>query len=135
MKRMSSPAYRTTVLARVKTSRALHAGFAGLDPDCAPWFTKLWAMDEGGLRWGLQTKEVTRRIVSNENTARHGNHSAHVARARGARLENPRNLLGDSPVGSILDDRQRQLRDEGMSSVNQHADIRLIHRRMMLLVP
>jgi hypothetical protein len=39
------------------------------------------------------------------------------------------------PWGEKLDDRQRQLRDEGMSGVNQDAHIRLIHRRKSLLVP
>ncbi len=34
-----------------------------------------------------------------------------------------------------LENRPRQLRDEGMSGVNQHAYIRLIHRRYELLVP
>ena len=58
-----------------------------------------------------------------------------VARARGARLENPRNVLRDSPIGRTLANRQRQLRDEYISGVNQHAYIRLIHRRFMLLVP
>jgi len=43
----------------------------------------------------------------------------------------PKRLL---PAGSILEDRERQLRDEGLSGVNQHADIRLIHRRLKLLV-
>ena len=43
----------------------------------------------------------------------------------------PKRLL---PARSILEDRERQLRDEGLSGVNQHADIRLIHRRLKLLV-
>lgn len=43
----------------------------------------------------------------------------------------PKRLL---PAGSILEDRERQLHDEGLSGVNQHADIRLIHRRLKLLV-
>jgi len=43
----------------------------------------------------------------------------------------PKRLL---PGGSILEDRERQLHDEGLSCVNQHADIRLIHRRLKLLV-
>jgi len=34
-----------------------------------------------------------------------------------------------------LENRPRQLRDEGMSGVNQHAYIRLIYRRFVLLVP
>ena len=34
-----------------------------------------------------------------------------------------------------LDDRSRQLRDEDISGVNQHAYIRLIYRRYLLLVP
>jgi hypothetical protein len=38
------------------------------------------------------------------------------------------------PAGSILEDRERQLHDEGLSGVNQHADIRLIYRRLKLLV-
>ena len=109
--RMPSPGHRTTV-------------------PCAPWFTKLWAMDEGGLR----PQEVSHHETRYRTKKRVG-HSTDVARARGARLENPRNFLGDSPTGRTLELRPRQLRDEGMSGVNQHADFRLIHRRFMLLVP
>ena len=38
-------------------------------------------------------------------------------------------------LGGTLADRPRQLRDEMMSGVNQHANMRLIHRRYLLLVP
>ena len=38
-------------------------------------------------------------------------------------------------AASELEDRERQLRDENMSGVNQYAYIRVIHRRFMLLVP
>jgi hypothetical protein len=38
-------------------------------------------------------------------------------------------------IWTTLDLRPRQLRDEGMSGVNQHAYIRLIYRRFVLLVP
>ena len=87
-------------------------------------------MDEGGLRWRLWNQEV-----SHLDALYRWRRRTDVARARGARLENPRNFLGDSPTGRTLELRQRQLRDEGMSGVNQHADIRLIHRRIKLLVP
>ena len=135
MNRMPSPNHRTTVLGRIKAPRAKRGGFAGLDPACAPWFTKLWAMDEGGLRRRLRTQEVSHHDKRCRITDRPGRHRTDVARARGARLENPRNFLGDSPTGRTLELRQRQLRDEGMSGVNQHAYIRLIHRRFKLLVP
>ncbi len=54
MNRKASPPHQTTVLSRVKGSRASHAGFAALDKVSAPWWNKLWTMDEGALR----TKEV-----------------------------------------------------------------------------
>ncbi len=86
-------------------------------------------MDGGRLRWGLWNQEVSHRETL------YRRHRTDVARARGARLENPRNWLRVSPPGSTLEGIQRQLRDENMSGVNQHAYIRLIHRRFMLLVP
>jgi len=89
----------------------------------------------GDLSRGLQTQEVSHHDTRHRTTGRAGRHRTDVARARGARLENPRNVLRDSPIGRTLDNRQRQLRDEYMSGVNQHADFRLIHRRFMLLVP
>ncbi len=46
-------------------------------------------------------------------------------------LENPYETHDDMVT---LDDRSRQLRDEDISGVNQHAYIRLIYRRYMLLV-
>ena len=92
-------------------------------------------MDEGDLRRGLRTQEVSHHDKRYRTTDRPGRHRTDVARARGARLENPRFFLRNSPTGSTFEDRERQLRDEGMSGVNQHADIRLIHRRLKLLVP
>ena len=93
---------------------------------------------------GFEESSVVSKLLSNQGgggvshsltTGKPGQHRTDVARARGARLENPRNFLRDSRTGRTLEDRERQLRDEGMSGVNQHADIRLIHRRFMLLVP
>ena len=89
----------------------------------------------GGLRRGLQTQEVGHHDTRYRTTGRPGRHRTDVARARGARLENPRKGYETPPIGRTLDVRQRQLRDEYMSGVNQHADFRLIHRRFMLLVP
>ena len=89
----------------------------------------------GGIRRRLRTQEVDHHDTRYRATGRTGRHRNDVARARGARLENPRNVLRDSPIGRTLASRQRQLRDEYISGVNQHAYIRLIHRRFMLLVP
>jgi len=97
--------------------------------------TQLSGYPRRPLRRGLQTQEVSHHDTRYRTTGRPGRHRTDVARARGARLENPRNFLGDSPTGRTLELRQRQLRDEGMSGVNQHAYIRLIHRRFKLLVP
>ena len=89
----------------------------------------------GGILRRLRTQDVNHHDTRYRTTGRAGRHRIDVARARGARLENPRNVLRDSPIGRTLVNRQRQLRDEYISGVNQHAYIRLIHRRFMLLVP
>jgi len=85
MNRMPSPLNRTTVLGRVKASLATLGGFAGLDSSCAPWFLKLWAMD----KW-IYVK--THSHASNPNESDYF-YAVHVARARGAGLENPRKFL------------------------------------------
>lgn len=135
MNRKPSPPNRTTVLSRAKDSRASHAGFAARDPACAPWCCKLWAMDEGGLRRGLRTKEVvqdsTKKQMTKEQTASSRPYGQGTRSPVGESSLFPKRLL----YGRTLDDRPRQLRDEGMSGVNQHAYIRLIHRRFELLVP
>ena len=135
MIRKPSPPHRTTVLSRVKGSRDSHAGSAALDTACAPWWCNLWAMDEGGLRRGLPTKEVPqdskKTLTQKEQTARSRPCGQGTRSPVGESSQFPKRLLH----GRTLDDRPRQLRDEGMSGVNQHAYIRLIHRRYELLVP
>jgi len=53
--RRPSPQEKTTVLTSVKGTRAARGGSAALDPGCAPWSEKMWAMGERGLRRGLRT--------------------------------------------------------------------------------
>jgi hypothetical protein len=132
MKRKPSPPHQTTVLSRVKGSRASHAGFSALlDPACAPWWNKLWAVDEGGLRTKEVALDKNKSQTQEEQTAQ----SCPCGQGMGSRVgessQFPKRLLN----WRTLDDRPRQLRDEGMSGVNQHAYIRLIHRRYLLLVP
>jgi hypothetical protein len=134
MERKPSPPHPTTVLSRVKGSRASHAGFAALDTACAPRWCKLWAMDEGGLR-GLRTKEVLqdnkKTLLNKERKPRSRPCGQGTRSPVGESSLFPKRLL----FWRTLDDRPRQLRDEGMSGVNQHAYIRLIYRRFELLVP
>jgi hypothetical protein len=131
MKRKPSPPHRTTVLSRVKGSRDAHARFAALDTACAPWWCKVWAMDEGGLR----TKEVPqgskKTQTKKEQTARSRPWGQGTRSPVGESSQSTKRLLH----WRTLDYRPRQLRDEGMSGVNQHAYIRLIYRRFELLVP
>ncbi len=87
-----------------------------------------------GIRRRLRTQEVIHQSTR-LRTGTTVRHRTDVARARGARLVNPRKGYETPPIGRTLDVRERQLRDEYMSGVNQHADFRLIHRRFMLLVP
>jgi len=135
MKRKPSPLHRTMAFSRVKGSRASHAGFAALDTACAPRWCKVWAMDEGGLRRGLRTKEVpqdSKKTLLNKEKKRRSRSSGQGTRSPvGESSQFPKRLL----FWRTLDDRPRQLRDEGMSGVNQHAYIRLIYRRFELLVP
>ncbi len=93
------------------------------------------AMDEGDLRRGLPTKEVTQDSnitqTHREKTARSRLCGQGTRSPVGESSQCPKRLL----YWRTLDNRPRQLRDEGMSGVNQHAYIRLIHRRYELLVP
>jgi hypothetical protein len=134
MQRKPSPPHRTTVLSRVKGSRAAHAGFPALDTACAPRWCKLWAMDEGGFR-ELRTKEVTQ---DSKKTQMYKKRSP-CSHPCGQGTRSPVGESSQSPKRLLhwrtLDYRPRQLRDEGMSGVNQHAYIRLIYRRFVLLVP
>ena len=132
MNRTPSPLNRTTVLDRVKASLATLGGCAGLDTFCAPWFLKLWAMDE----WGLRTNRVGSRPApvqlnrTNQTTVMTSmwpGHEEPVWRILGNSYETHDDMV-------TLDNRSRQLRDEDISGVNQHAHIRLIYRRYSLLV-
>ena len=131
MNRTPSPLNRTTVLDRVKASLATLGGCAGLDPVCAPWFLKLWAMDE----WGLRTNRVGSRTTLKQRTRTKQfnvpsiwpGHEEPVWRILGNSYETHDDMV-------TLDNRSRQLRDEDISGVNQHAHIRLIYRRYSLLV-
>jgi hypothetical protein len=91
-------------------------------------------MDEGGFR-GLRTKEVpqdSKKTLLNKEKKRRSRSSGQGTRSPvGESSLFPKRLL----FWRTLDDRPRQLRDEGMSGVNQHAYIRLIYRRFELLVP
>jgi hypothetical protein len=135
LKHKPSPPHRTTVFSRLMGAGAVHAGFAALDPACAPWCCRLWAMDEGGLRRRLQTKEVlqdrTKTQMKKEQTASPRPCGQGTRSPVGEPSSFPKRLLD----WRTLDIRPRQLRDEGMSGVNQHAYISLIHRRFKLLVP
>ena len=123
---MPSPFNRTTVLDRVKASLAELGGFAGLDPASAPWSGKLWAMDKRGLPTnGVRSRPTSMRTTRTKQSV--------VPTIWPGYGEPVRRILGISyetheEMGT-LDNRARQLRDEYMSGVNQHAYIRLIHRR------
>ena len=133
MNRMPSPLNRTTVLDRVKASLATLGGCAGLDTVCAPWFLKLWAMDKWGLRTNAFRLRPTRMQLNRTNQTTFlpsmwPGHEEPVWRILGNHYETHDDMV-------TLDNRSRQLRDEDISGVNQHAYIRLIYRRYLLLVP
>jgi hypothetical protein len=133
MNRMPSPLNRTTVLGRVKASLATLGGCAGLDKACAPWFLKLWAMDKWGLRTiGTMSRPTPMKLNrTNQTTVMPSmwpGHEEPVWRILGIHYETHDDMV-------TLDYRSRQLRDEDISGVNQHAYIRLIYRRYLLLVP
>ncbi|MBW2174670.1 MAG: hypothetical protein JRF64_08535 [Deltaproteobacteria bacterium] len=132
MNRMPSPLNQTTVLGRVKAALATRGGCAGLDTACAPWFLKLWAMDKRGLptngvgsRPTLKPRTRTKQPIV---PSMWPGHEEPVWRILGNYYETHDDMV-------TLDDRSRQLRDEDISGVNQHAYIRLIYRRYSLLVP
>jgi hypothetical protein len=132
MNRMPSPLNRTTVLDRVKASLARLGGSAGLDPVCAPWFLNLWAMDKWGLRTNGFRSRPTRMQLNRTNQTTFmpsmwPGHEEPVWRILGIPYETHDDMV-------TLDCRSRQLRDEDISGVNQHAHIRLIYRRYLLLV-
>ena len=132
MNRMPSPLNRTTVLDRVKASLATLGCFAGLDPVCAPWFLKLWAMDKWGLRTnGFRSRPTPMQLNRTNQTtfmpSMWPGHEEPVWRILGNSYETHDDMV-------TLDYRSRQLRDEDISGVNQHAYIRLIYRRYSLLV-
>ncbi len=132
MNRMPSPLNRTTVLDRVKASLATLGGCAGLDKTCAPWFLKLWAMDKWG-RWtnGFRSRPTPMQLNRTNQTtfmpSMWPGHEEPVWRILGNPYETHDDMV-------TLDHRSRQLRDEDISGVNQHAHIRLIYRRYSLLV-
>jgi hypothetical protein len=132
MNRMPSPLNRTTVLGRVKASLAALGGCAGLDTVCAPWFLKLWAMD----KWGLRTNRFRSRPTPMQ--LNRTNQTAFMPSMWPGHEEPVWRILGNSYETHddmvTLDYRSRQLRDEDISGVNQHAHIRLIYRRYSLLV-
>ena len=130
---MPSPLNRTTVLARVKASLATLGGFAGLDTACAPWFWQLWAMDKRGLRTnGVGLRATLKLATATKQTTASPflwpGHEEPLRRTLGIYYETHDEM-------ETLDHRPRQLRDEDMSGVNQHAYISLIYRRFSLLVP
>ena len=111
MNRMPSPLNRTTVL--------------GLDKVCAPWF---WGLRTNGLWLKPSPIQQNRTSQITYMPFMWPGHEEPVWRILGIHYETHDDMV-------TLDHRSRQLRDEDISGVNQHAHIRLIYRRYSLLVP